>query len=248
MSDEALEAAVAGNRRWYHSIELAPGVVTPGQVDHRRVASRILPGDLRGKRALDVGTFDGFWAFAMEARGAEVVATDVETIDAAQWPPMHRERLRAVTEDWDVRLGRGFTVAAGALRSHARRVVCDVHALDATAIGGPVDLAFMGALTLHLRDPVGALERVASTLKPGGTLIQMEGFSPWATLLAPRTPLGRFSAVRTDFNWWWPNVSLLKTWPWAAGLVDVKLKTIVRPKAAREMRGFYAVIESRRPG
>ena len=71
---EALIASALG-REWYHTIEIAPGVRTPGLVDLRSVAPRVLPDDLSGVRALDVGTFDGFWAFELERRrAAEVVA------------------------------------------------------------------------------------------------------------------------------------------------------------------------------
>ena len=39
----------------------------------------ILPEDFSGRRVLDVGTFDGFYAFLAEARGADrVVAIDNE--------------------------------------------------------------------------------------------------------------------------------------------------------------------------
>ena len=70
---------------WYHTLELAPGVVTPGWHDMRPVLGEIpLPESLAGKRCLDVGTFDGYWAFEMERRGAaEVVAIDV--IDPQKW-------------------------------------------------------------------------------------------------------------------------------------------------------------------
>jgi tRNA (mo5U34)-methyltransferase len=62
---------------WYHTLELAPGVVTPGMFDLRPYVSRYgLPERLDGKRVLDIGTWDGFWAFEMERRGAaEVVAS-----------------------------------------------------------------------------------------------------------------------------------------------------------------------------
>ena len=33
---------------------------------------------MSGMRALEVGTWDGFWAFEMERRGAEVVALDLD--------------------------------------------------------------------------------------------------------------------------------------------------------------------------
>ena len=80
---DALREAVAA-RDWYHTLELAPGVVTPGWFDLRPVAPRLPWPDLTGKRCLDVGTFDGFWAFEMERRGAaEVVAADI--LDPLQW-------------------------------------------------------------------------------------------------------------------------------------------------------------------
>jgi hypothetical protein len=68
---------------WYHSLDLAPGVVTPGMFDHRPHLARYpLPPDLSGKRCLDVGTMDGFWAFEMERRGAaSVVAIDLDDPD-----------------------------------------------------------------------------------------------------------------------------------------------------------------------
>ncbi len=76
--DEALRRSVA-QLQWYHTLELAPGVVTPGWLDHRPILERIpLPRRLDGMRCLDVATFNGFWAFEMERRGAsEVVAVDV---------------------------------------------------------------------------------------------------------------------------------------------------------------------------
>nr|MBA2506600.1 methyltransferase type 11 [Thermoleophilaceae bacterium] len=77
MNPPSAREAVAANPHWYHSIEVAPGVVTPGQVDLRGTAEKLLPPSLASTRALDVGTFDGFWAFEMERRGAEVVAIDV---------------------------------------------------------------------------------------------------------------------------------------------------------------------------
>src|SRR3954469_10617548 len=196
--------AVAANPAWYHTIELAPGVVTPGQIDHRRVVSRVLPNDLSGKRALDVGTFDGFWAFELERRGAEVVAIDVGAVDEAQWPPLQRERLRERARGWDIELGRGFALASEALGSRARRVVKSVLEVAPEDLGGEVDLVFMGALMLHLRDPVQALERVHGVLAPGGTLLQMQTFGLLTTVLAPRRPVAEFLAATTEFNWWFP--------------------------------------------
>ena len=212
-----LRAAVASNPAWYHTIELAPGVVTPGHVDIRALAEPVLPVSLAGRRALDVGTFDGFWAFAMERRGADVVALDVPSLDSAEWPPVHRLRLESEMRARDVELGRGFRIAADALGSSARRVECPVAELDTDAIGGPVDFVFLGALLLHLRDPVGALERVRRVLTPGGRLMILEPIDPVLSLLSPRRPVARFEVLRSDFNWWAANVACLEAWLRTAG-------------------------------
>lgn len=68
-----------GKLPWWHSIEFADGLVTPGLDDSRnRVQYLGLPKDLTGKRVLGVGCWDGFFSFEAEKRGAkEVVAIDV---------------------------------------------------------------------------------------------------------------------------------------------------------------------------
>ena len=44
--------------------------MTEGMFDLRPVVDRYgLPARMDGMRALDVGTWDGFWAFEMERRG-----------------------------------------------------------------------------------------------------------------------------------------------------------------------------------
>jgi tRNA (mo5U34)-methyltransferase len=242
-----LRSAVASNHAWYHTIELPGGVVTPGFVDWRKHAARILPKDLGGMRALDIGTFDGFWAFEMEKRGASVVAIDVDQIDAADWPPVNRERLLAETAERGVDLGRGFRVAHEGLSSTVERVVCNVQALSRDAIGGSVDVAFLGAVLVHLRDPVGALERIRLTLKPGGRLIALEAVSMVQTLLHRRTPMARFDTGRAQFNWWLPNSSALHQYFWAAGFEPATRIGFFRPPSKPEMRGWYCGLSAQAP-
>ena len=241
----ALREAVGANPVWYHTIELAPEVITPGYVDMRPVAGRLLPDDMRGMRALDIGTFDGFWAFEMERRGAAVTAIDVERIDDAEWPPHKREELRREIDARGVELGRGFSVAADALGSEVRRVICNVYDLAPERIGGPVDLAFSGTILLHLRDPVRGLERIRSVLSPGGELRLIEPFSVALTLRSPRTPAARFSTLDTPFNWWVPNLAALDAWLRTAGFERVRRLGIVRPPARREMRQPYVGVAYR---
>jgi SAM-dependent methyltransferase len=243
----AARSAIASRPVWYHTLELAPGVLTPGQIDLRRTARRLLPEDLTGKRALDVGTFDGFWAFELERRGAEVVAIDVERPEAAQWPPPSRPRLEREARELELDLGAGFELAAQLLSSGVRRVTCDVLELTPERIGGSVDVVFMGALLIHLRDPVRALERVFAVLRRGGTLFQLERVSVRLSLMHPRRPLARLQTLETPFNWWLPNRAALGAWLRTAGFADVRRLGIHRPPQRDPMDNWFAGIASRRP-
>src|SRR3954447_23360590 len=94
-------------QRWYHALELAPGRVTEGLFDLRPYVGRYgLPERLDGMRALEVGTWDGFWAFELERRGAEVVALDLDDERDLDWPPRRRP-----TAFPDEPRGKGFALA-----------------------------------------------------------------------------------------------------------------------------------------
>src|SRR3954452_17877066 len=115
---------------WYHTIDL-PGGPTPGWMDLRPVVDALPWPDVRGKRCLDVGTYDGFFAFELERRGAaEVVATDISDHDQWDWPRAARERgaeyLAAVAGE----KGRGFEVAHSALASRVEKREVSVYDLD----------------------------------------------------------------------------------------------------------------------
>jgi SAM-dependent methyltransferase len=243
----ATAAAVARNTVWYHTLELPGGVVTPGHIDLRTVAKRLLPDDLKGRRALDVGTFDGFWAFELERRGAEVVAIDLGAVEESQIPPNNRALVEREAKQFDVKLGRGFDIASELLDSRVTRVICDVLELTPEAIGGPVDIAFLGALLIHLRDPVRALEQIFQTLVPGGGLYQLEAISLPLTLRHPRSPVATMQTLGTGFNWWYPNWATLRTWLRTAGFADIRFRGLYRPPQRRPMNDRLCGIHSRRP-
>ena len=239
--------AQALGQPWYHTIDLGPGAATPGAVDLRRLAPRVLPARLDGRRALDVGTFDGFWAFALEQRGATVVATDVERFDEVDWPPLHR--AANAREAGDRGPGERFGLAAELLGSRARRVVASVQQLDEAVVGGPVDYAVTGDLLLHLRDPVGALERIHGVLRPGGRLLSLEQVSLPLTLLAPRRAAGRFAAARERMSWWEPNLRALRDYFRVAGFTRSRVRRVYRLPAHPPQDRWHVAIEATRfPG
>jgi SAM-dependent methyltransferase len=209
---------LGAHHAWYHVIDLEPGVSTPGWVDLRPyVDVPRLPADLTGLRAVDLGTFDGFWAFELERRGAVVRALDVDEIPPPDTPEIKRAAM--VAEAAGITPGTGFALLKRWFGSSVQRVACPVNSLTPEAVGGPVDLAFLGALLLHLRDPVGALERVRHTLAPGGVLVL---FEPVDRRLSKQSePVARFKAWDTSWTWWYANVACLEAWLRAAGFTDL---------------------------
>jgi tRNA (mo5U34)-methyltransferase len=164
-----LRARVIEVGPWYHTLDLGSGVITEGMFDLRPFVDRYgLPESLHGKRVLDVGTFDGFWAFEMERRGARVTSLDVDRIQDLDWPP----RLRPAD---DGERGHTFRVAHEALGSSVERVACSIYDATPERLGAVYDLVFCGSVLIHLRDPMLALERMASLCD--GDLILAEEYS-----------------------------------------------------------------------
>jgi tRNA (mo5U34)-methyltransferase len=210
---EELRAQVAG-RQWYHTLELAPGVTTPGWFDTRPVVAKLpLPESLEGMRCLDIGTFDGFWAFELERRGAaEVVATDLLDAEQWDWPAgSSPEVIREMAER--KRGGEGFRLAREALGSSVQLIERSVYDLDPGELG-EFDFAYLGSLLLHLRDPVRALERVRALVS--GRLLVVDVYDPLMSLLFRRRPLATLDGRGRPW-WWQSNIACLVRMVEAAG-------------------------------
>ena len=209
----ALSSAVA-ELEWYHTIELAPGLVTPGWQDTRATAASVPFGaSLAGKRCLDVGTFDGFWAFEMERRGAdEVVAIDILDPEGWDWPYGSQEEAKAVIGRRKA-LGRGFEIARDALGSRVERLDTSVYDLD-PATHGTFDVVYLGSLLVHLRDPVRALERLRAVCS--GTLIVVDGIDLLLSIALPTRPVATLDGGGRPW-WWLVNQSGLKRMVQAGG-------------------------------
>ncbi|HYN37095.1 MAG TPA: DUF1698 domain-containing protein [Actinomycetota bacterium] len=145
-----IERLVREHGRWWHEIELAPGVVTPGD-DSNRMKLPILdeiglPKDMAGLRALDIGCSDGYFSFEMEKRGALVVAIDF------------------VPENYT-----GFATAKKILGSVVEYRMENVYNLSPETFGTFDVVIFMGVL-YHLRSPLAGLDAIRSVMKEGAEL------------------------------------------------------------------------------
>ncbi|HVQ26745.1 MAG TPA: methyltransferase domain-containing protein [Planctomycetota bacterium] len=189
-------------RTWYHRIPIRPGIVTPGVHDSAAMlASLELPADCRGLRVLDLGTRDGFFAFELERRGAEVLAVDYMAAEET-----------------------GFQVVAELLGSKVRHLWANVYELSPERIGSFDIVLFLGLL-YHLPDPVRALTIARSLCRSrmwleshtidNGVLLA-EGSSAPLRRLAPAladVPLMQFYPGRSlgddPTNYWGPNLACL---------------------------------------
>ncbi len=229
---------------WYHTIELPGGILTPGHFDTLAERDLVpLPASLAGKRCLDVGSADGFWAFEMESRGAsEVVAIDVDDVGRYDWPGMIDEAEQDRFERDHPNHRRAFEIARRALGSKVERRDLRVYDLDSASIGS-FDFAFIGSLLLHLRDPVGATAAVGKVLEPGAELLSVDSISPLLTLQHPRQPIARLEAPGWPL-WWVMNLTAYRRVFPAAGLEVVAAG---RPFRLRPGPAYHAKPRTRRP-
>ena len=201
---------VLAGKGWYHSFELPDGRTIDGfqtvAQQRARLARFGIPDDLRGKRVLDIGCWDGWFSFEMDRRGAAVMAADI----------VERETFQA---------------ARKALGSRVEFVLSDVYHLTPERVGRFDIVLFLGVL-YHLKHPLLALERVCS-LATDLALVESFVTDDGTDLNAPPVLeyyenselVGRFD------NWCGPNTSCLLAFCRTAGFATVEPCGVVDQRA-----------------
>lgn len=149
-----LRSQVDNEDYWFHRIELAPDITTPGWSDpiKEKLPHFGLPDSMQGLRVLDIGCAEGFFSFEAERRGArEVLAID-------SFPDSVRR----------------FNICRAALRSRATAFLTNVYDLSLRSFG-TFDLVMFFGVLYHLRNPILALEKIFSVCS-GTLLLQTHGF------------------------------------------------------------------------
>jgi SAM-dependent methyltransferase len=147
---------------WFHTFALhrAEGIYTPGVAVDHRYRLPFLPASFAGLRVLDVGTFDGFYAFVAEARGAERVVA----IDSEQYVAWVKAR-------WGHELtgGEGFRAIADLLGSLVEYRRLD--ALQLCELAETFDFVFCFGILHRVEDPLGLLRVLRRRLADGGRVL-----------------------------------------------------------------------------
>jgi tRNA (mo5U34)-methyltransferase len=214
-------SAAIEEQDWYHTIELPDGRTTNGYFDHRPLLPHYgLPADMSGMRALDVGTSDGFWAFEMERRGAEVVAVDLPRMSARDFPAIVQPLIR---DSFDTPPGRRFEIAREALGSRVELVRLTAYEVDPGRLG-TFDFVHVGDLLLHLRDQPRALAAVRSVTT--GEAHIADAVQPEAG--EPGRNLSEYHGGFGMTHWWTPSVQTLAQMTLDAGFDDVQVLGMYR--------------------
>ena len=166
-----------------------------------RLAQFPIPQDLRGKRVLDIGAWDGWFSFEMERRGAQVLAID------------NARRTR-------------FLKAREILGSKVDYQIADICRVTARDFGRFDIVLFFGVL-YHLKHPLRALETVcdlATDMALVESYVTDDGSQPDAP------PVMEFYET-TEFlgqfdNWVGPNTSCLLAFCRTAGFARVALESV----------------------
>ena len=199
---------------WWHSFELPDGTRVDGVCTLESLKDRIarfpIQADLRGKRVLDIGTWDGWFAFEMERRGADVVAID----------------------NWDNPLFREMHSRLG---SRAEYLQFDVYELTPERIGRFDIVLFMGVL-YHLKHPLLALEMVCALttdMAAVDSFILRDQYRPGAKV--DQRPIMEFYETsefggQTD-NWVGPSLPCLMAFCRTAGFARVELQSVIEHSA-----------------
>lgn len=238
---ERAEEVIKSYPEWYHSIELAPGVVTPGRAPieawERELRNLRLP-DLHGKSVLDIGAYDGYFSFAAERLGAsKVVSLDhyVWSADMAGYMRDWRESLRTgmpippphESRHWhpdELPGRRPFDAARALLGSRAEPVVGDFMTMDVESLGRFDVVLFLGVL-YHTEEPLEAMRRVARLTAPGGVaVIETEAVEVMGLREMAFCEFFPGAELNNDAsNWWAPNGKALDGLCRAAGFREVTL-------------------------
>jgi tRNA (mo5U34)-methyltransferase len=171
-SDDEIGRQIAQLAPWFHNLHLPSGHTTAP--DHplgdfpafkwAQLAPHI-PEDLTGRRVLDIGCNAGFYSFQLAARGAEVLAFDMDEhyLTQARW-------------------------AAEQLDPDGRITFRRMQVYDLVDVEETFDVVLFLGVLYHLRYPLLALDLVAQ--RTAGTLILQTLTMPGADPVAPPADLG----------------------------------------------------------
>jgi tRNA (mo5U34)-methyltransferase len=188
---------------WLYSVDLGDGICTKGLFGppHPLVRDALDQIEVRGKKVLDVGCWEGQWSFEVERRGA----AEVYAIDYLVGDPRAEVSERGLKELPTFRLAHKIL---GSKVSYHPNV--SVYQIDKLGVRD-FDVVLFCGVYYHLKNPLLGLAKLRQVMRDGGIMI-VEG----AVVDGPGQASARFyyhEVLRDDAsNWWVPTVPCLRQW------------------------------------
>lgn len=182
--------------------------------------------DFKDLRVLDVGAAAGYLTFEIERRGAkEVVSFDMA--DGSQWDVVPQSAIRKdpaayreANQRDHQRLKNAYWFAHARLESKAKVLYGNIY--DIPDAAGPFDVAVMGMIVGHLRDPLHAMANVAKLCRSHLIIANQYLVSD-----APRAFLIP-SKENKEWNCWWAlSSNVLEQ---MLGILGFEVERIVRSR------------------
>lgn len=149
---------------FYHTMELPEIGLVRGMWDLRGGEEQYLGGvSFEGKTVLELGPASGFISFYMEKHGADVLGYDLseeQAWDVVPYAELDTNTVISDRKDHIRRLNNSFWFAHNLLRSKAKISYGSVYSISEDL--GLFDVAVVGSILLHLRDPFFALQKTLS--------------------------------------------------------------------------------------
>lgn len=183
--------------KWFHTIDLGNGVVTPGlDASPQKLQTIGMPEDLTNKSVLDFCAWDGFFTFEAERRGA----SRIMAVDHFCWSG----------EGWGTKAG--FDLAREALGSKVEDCELDVLDVSPDKTGKFDVVLFLGVL-YHMQHPLLALEKVSAVTDD---MLILETHVDFTNINRPTMAFYPGSELGMDgSNWCGPNeacvIAMLKS-------------------------------------
>jgi hypothetical protein len=185
---------------FYHTMVMPIYGLIEGDWDLRAGVSSYLGGvDLAGRRVLEIGPASGFLSFQMEQRGADVLSIEIPDDPGWDFVPYPSDILNPVFEPRRQimqKVKNSYWFSHEAFGSKAQLMYADAYRLPDAL--GVFDVALLGSLLLHCRDPLQIVEQCAAR---ASTLIITDLFFPELE----GSPVCRLVPTAENRRWdtWW---------------------------------------------
>jgi SAM-dependent methyltransferase len=221
-----------GDCFFYHTMDIPGHGLVRGEWDLREGVRDYLGGvDFRGKRVLELGTGSGFLCFHMEKEGADVVACDLsenQSWDVVPFAGADTSRIIADRKEHIRKLNNGYWFTHRKLSSKAKVVYGSVYSIPQEI--GSVDIAVLGSILLHVRDPFLALQNALRLTRETVIVTDvMPRLYRLQRLMRPVIGLNmwfvpRYAAQQPWDSWWRVSPELIAEFMGVLGFERVEVK------------------------